>query len=140
MGAFGARVVEAESIGPAPDARAAIVTALSGVAGINAHSTAPDNPVAFDAFPRWARTNYTGGRLQTLGTHEYDVMVILPAGYEPDTVAQGDSLLDAVAAALYPIARVDTADPIKLVFGPAGRGVEMPALRIRVTPYLNPTR
>lgn len=122
------------TIGPATTSRAAIVTALRTIDGINVYDTAPDNPVAFDAFPRWALTNYTGGRLGWVGVHEFDVLVILPAGYEPDTVREGDSLLDLVAIALQPVGVIRTADPIQVTFN---NGTAMPALRVRVVPHLH---
>jgi len=120
---------------PAPSARAALVTALAAVDGITAHASAPDNPVAFDAFPRWALSDFHRGRLGLVASHEYDVLVILPAGYEPDTVTQGDSLLDTIARALWDVADVGNADPIQLTFGNTS---PMPALRIRVVPRVTP--
>lgn len=116
---------------PAPTARAVLVAALAAVDGVTAHPSSPDNPVAFDAFPRWALSDYHRGRLGLVATHEYDVLVILPAGYEPDTVTEGDSLLDTIAAALWDVADVGNADPIQLTFG---NQTPMPALRIRVIP------
>jgi hypothetical protein len=124
----------AAPIGPAVLARTAIVDALGRVGGLNVYATAPDQPTAFDAFPRWAVTNYVGGRLGSLAVHEYDAIVVLPAGYEPDTVAQGDSLLDRVASALLPVGEVQAADPISLTFQ---AGSAVPALRVRVVPHLN---
>ena len=124
----------AAPIGPAVLARTAIVDALRTVAGLNVYATAPDSPVAFDAFPRWAVTNYVGGRLSSLAVHEYDAIVVLPAGYEPDTVAQGDSLLDLVASALLDVGEVQAADPISLTFQ---AGSAVPALRVRIVPHLN---
>jgi hypothetical protein len=111
------------------------VAALARVDGLTAHASAPDNPVAFDAFPRWALSDYHRGRLGMVGEHSYDALVILPAGYEPDTVIQGDSLLGAVVAALVDVADVGNADPIQLSFG---NQTPMPALRIRVTPRVTP--
>jgi hypothetical protein len=111
------------------------VAALARVDGVTAHPSAPDNPAAFDAFPRWALTDYRRGRLGLVGVHEYDVLVILPAGYEPDTVTAGDSLLDSVTAALYDVAEIQNADPIQLTFG---NGPAVPALRIRVIPRVTP--
>lgn len=125
----------ADPIGPASSSRAAIVAALRTVAQLNVHESAPDTPSPWDAFPRWAITNYTGGRLTWIAVHEYDALVILPAGYEPDTVAQGDSVLDLVAAALATVGIVQTAEPIRLTFDSA---TAVPALRIRVVPHLNP--
>jgi hypothetical protein len=120
---------------PAPASRAVLVAALAAVAGITAHPTAPDNPVAFDAFPRWALSDYHRGSLGLVARHEYDVLVILPAGYEPDTVTEGDSLLDRVAVGLWDVADVGNADPIQLTFGNQS---PMPALRIRVVPRVTP--
>lgn len=120
--------------GSAQEARAAIVSALQGVAGVQAHPTIPDAPVAFDAFPRWALTNYTGGRIGVLPVHEYDVLVVLPAGYEADTVAQGDALLEGIAAALATVGTVRQADPVQLALQ---NGTGLPALRVRVVPHLN---
>lgn len=120
---------------PAPDARGRLVAALALVDGVTAHPSAPDNPVAFDAFPRWALSDYHRGRLGSVATHEYDVLVILPAGYEPDTVAEGDSLLDVITAAIWDVAEIQNADPIQLSFG---NQTPMPALRIRVIPRVIP--
>jgi hypothetical protein len=127
----------AAPVGPATTTRDAIVEALEAVPKLTVHRQAPDNPVAWDAFPRWAVTSYTGGRLGWLAVHEYDVLVILPAGYEPDSVHEGDVLLDLVAVALASVGRVPTAEPVQLTFQ---TGTAMPALRVRVVPHLNPTR
>lgn len=124
------------AIGSATLTRAAIVDALTTVEGLNVYPTAPNNPTAFDAFPRWATSTYRGGRLQWLAVHEYDALVVLPAGYEPDTVAQGDSLLDRVVEACMGAGVVESADPIQLTFD---NGSAVPALRVRVVPHLNPT-
>jgi hypothetical protein len=123
------------TIGPATTTREAIVDALRTVTRLAAYPSAPDNPQAWDAFPRWALTNYTGGRLGWIAVHEYDVLVVLPAGYEPDTVAQGDSLLDDLATALSTVGVVQTAEPIRATFD---TGTSVPALRVRVVPRLNP--
>jgi hypothetical protein len=119
---------------PAAPARELLVVALNTVPEISAYLTAPDNPSAWDSWPRWARSDYQAGRLGSPATHEYDVLVVLPAGYEPDTVAEGDSLLDKVAEALWPVAEVQTADPIQLTFGTTSA---VPALRIRVVPRIS---
>jgi hypothetical protein len=120
---------------PAPDARAALVAALARVEGVTAHPSAPDNPAAFDAFPRWALSDYHRGRLARPAAHEYDVLVVLPAGYEPDTVSEGDSLLDRIVSGLWDAADIQTAEPTQLTFG---NQTPMPALRIRVIPRVTP--
>lgn len=124
-----------DPVGPATTTREAIVDALSTVPSLHVYPSSPDNPQAWDAFPRWALTNYTGGRLGWLAVHEYDVLVVLPAGYEPDTVTQGDSLLDVVATALAAVGVVQVAEPIRATFD---NGQGAPALRVRVVPRLNP--
>lgn len=126
----------ADPIGPATTARASLAAALARVDGLTAYPAAPDNPIEWDAFPRWALTNYTGGKLRNMAVHEYDALVILPAGYEPDTVAQGDTVLDAVARELGRVGTVQTADPVQLAFGP--NQTPMPALRVRVVPRNQP--
>jgi hypothetical protein len=128
-------LLASDPVGPATTTREAIVDALKTVGTLNVYPSSPDNPQAWDAFPRWALTNYTGGRLGWIAVHEYDVLVVLPAGYEPDTVTQGDSLLDLVATALATVGVVQTAEPIRATFD-TGQGV--PALRVRVVPRLNP--
>ena len=125
------------TLGRADEARAAILAALEGVAGVRAHGTIPDAPQPYDAFPRWALTNYTGGRLagEVQAVHEYDVLVVLPAGYEPDTVAQGDVLLDKLAVALHVVGTLRQADPVQLTF----QNGTVPALRLRIVPHLRTT-
>lgn len=125
-----------KTIGPAQTTRDAIVAALQEVDGLQVYPSAPDQPQAWDAFPRWALTNYTGGRLSFIAVHEYDVHVVLPAGYEPDTVQQGDTLLDQIASALRTVAVVQLAEPIRLTFD---NNTSVPALRVRVVPRINPT-
>ena len=130
-----AQPLAADPTGPASTSRAAIVAALRTVPQLNVRESAPETVQPFDAFPRWALTNYTGGRLSWLAVHEYDALVILPAGFEPDTVTEGDALLDLVAAALSAVGTVQTAEPIRLTFD---NRTAVPALRIRVVPHLNP--
>lgn len=126
--------VAAAPIGPATTARQMIVDALQEIPTLQVYSSSPDNPTAWDAFPRWTVTNYTGGRLGTIAVHEYDVLVILPAGYEADTVEQGDTILDAVAEVLIGIGRIDVAEPVRLTFD---TGSTTPALRVHVVPNPN---
>jgi hypothetical protein len=121
--------MNANPIHPAAAARQAIAAALATVPGVTSYASRPDTPHEFDGYPRWAFTPYTGGRLRALGRHEYDARVILPAGYEPDTVSQGDTLLDAVAAALMTVGEVHQADPVLVD--------NMPALRVRVVPRVS---
>jgi len=121
--------------GPPPAVRDAITAALATVDGLTAHRTTPDQPQAFDAWPRWSTSAYTGGRLNYLAVHEYDAVICLPATYEHDTVDAGDSLLSLVVAALWGLGKVETAEPIRLTFD---NGTSTPALRVHLIPHLNP--
>jgi hypothetical protein len=120
-------------IGPAADARTAICDALQAVDQLTVTRAAPDNPVAFCAWPKWSTSGFVGGRLAHPAIHEYDVIVTLPAGYEPETVEAGDSLLDQVVTALWEIGEVTTALPIQVAFDQA-RAQTMPAFQVHVIP------
>ena len=122
------------TMGSPVDARAALCDALTAVPRLQVHPTMPSAPVAWDAWPRWAISNYTGGRLGWVAVHEYDVLVVLPAGYEPDTVDQGDALLDQLALVLALVGLVQQAEPVQLA---TPNGNPLPALRVRVIPHLN---
>lgn len=115
-------------------ARQAIVDALATVPGVSATLSKPDEPVAGAAWPRWAITEHEGNvRLCGLAAHELDVYVLLNAGYEPHTVDEGDALLDACVAALWPIGRVIRSQPTLVIFD---QQRSMPALLIRVSPRI----
>ena len=120
---------------PPATVRDAITAALATVPRLSAHRTTPDQPQPWDAWPRWTTTAYTGGRLTYLAVHEYDAVVCLPASYEPDTVDAGDSLLAQVVEALWPVGKVETAEPVRLTFE---NGSTTPALRVHLIPHLNP--
>jgi hypothetical protein len=124
-----------DAFAPPAHVRDAIVAALATVPDLTAHRTAPDQPQPFDAWPRWSTSAYTGGRLDYLAVHEYDAVICLPAAYEPDTVEAGDSLLSLVVAALWPVGKVETAEPVRLTFE---NGSATPALRVHLIPHLNP--
>jgi hypothetical protein len=110
--------------------RARIVEALATVEGINAHPSAPDAPVAGDAWPRWVTSTYAG-KLSLVLTHQYDVLAILPAGYAATTVEQADGLLPMLSAALAKVGTLATAEPVSIQVADSST---MPGLRIRMTP------
>jgi hypothetical protein len=114
------------------DTRAALVSALATVPGLSATRAAPDNPTAGATWPVWATTTYTG-RVGSPGVHTYDVYVVLPAGYLPSSVDAADGLRDQVAGALWPVAVVQTAEPVSIQFDDSAT---MPGLRVRVVARL----
>jgi hypothetical protein len=126
MGKLGAATLAVTA--PA-DTRAAIVAALSGVAGLVASTSVPDAPVAGSAWPTWVQSTFSG-YLGSPGVPAYDVYVLLPAGYRQETVEQGDSLLAQVVTALWPIGTVELAEPVQVRFS---NQTHMPGLRIRLT-------
>jgi hypothetical protein len=91
----------------------------------------PDTPDAGAAWPVWAESRYTGGKLSRPLTHTYEVRVILPAAYHPDTVDAADGLVEQVCAALSKIGAVDVAQPVSIVF--EQNATQMPGLLVRVT-------
>ena len=110
--------------------RARVVEALATVESINAHPSAPDAPVAGDAWPVWVIANTTG-KLALALVNSYDVLVILPAGYSATTVEQADGLVPMLVAALAKVGTVPTAEPVQIQVADSST---MPGLRIRITP------
>lgn len=123
---------------PAPAAsavspsRAAILDALALVPGLLPTPTMPDTPMAGAAWPVWAETRYRDGKLTRPLTSTYEVRVILPAGWLPETVDAADGLVDNLAAALSTVGLVDVVNPVLITFDSAS----MPGLNARVTVVL----
>lgn len=115
-------------VGTGQDARAALTAALGTVTGLSATPSAPDVPTAGAAWPVWAQTTYNG-RVGAPAVSTYDVYVVLPAGYLPSTVDTADGLRDQVAGALWPVAVVQTSEPVQIQFDDSAT---MPGLRVRV--------
>jgi hypothetical protein len=72
-----------------------------------------------------------GGKLSRPLSHTYEVRVVLPAAYHPDTVDAADGLIDQVCAALSKVGTVDVAQPVSIVF--EQNQTQMPGLLVRVT-------
>jgi hypothetical protein len=113
--------------------RQAIVAALTPVPGVYPTMSKPDEPMAGSAWPRWAISQHEGVHLCGMAADEFDVYVLLNAGYEPSTVDEGDVLRDACLAALWPIGRVIQSQPTLVIFDTQR---SMPALLIRVSPRI----
>jgi hypothetical protein len=64
-------------------------------------------------------------------THTYNVVVILPAGYMPDTVDASDGVVEQVMSALQKVGVVEEVTPATVVFDP--EQTTMPGINARVT-------
>lgn len=115
----------------ATDARTAVVDALATVPGLEPTPAMPDTPTAGAAWPVWAESRYAAGKLAHPVTHTYEVRVLLPAGYMPDTVDAADGIIEALMGALSKVGRVEAATPVTVVFDP--EQLTMPGISVRVT-------
>lgn len=109
---------------------AAIVDALNTVPGVTAYPSNPDAMTDGAAWPIWANTVWTGGKLCRAPVSTYDVVVILPAGYHPETVQAAGGLRDLVYAALRTVGPIEVAEPVMVT---AADQSAMPAIRYRLT-------
>jgi hypothetical protein len=112
-------------------ARLAVVDALATIDGLTATPSMPDTPDAGSAWPVWSESRYRDGKLSHPLAHTYEVRVILPAAYHPDTVDAADGLIEQVCNALSKVGTVDVANPVSLVF--EQNQTSMPGLSVRVT-------
>ena len=111
-------------------ARQAVLDALAGVPGLVPSPTMPDTPMPGAAWPVWAESRYRDGKLIRPLTHTYEVRVVLPAGWLPETVDTADGLVDTLMAALSTVGNVDVANPVQIQFDNA---TSMPGVNARVT-------
>ena len=114
----------------ASDARSAVLDALALVPGLVPVATMPDTPMAGAAWPVWAESRYRDGKLTRPLTHTYEVRVILPAGWLPETVDTADGLIEALCAALSTVGNFDVANPVQIQFP---NNTSMPGINARVT-------
>ena len=112
-------------------ARDRLLQALATVDGITPAASAPDAPVANVAWPKWAESRLQGGKLTQPLVHSFDVLVLLNASYDGQTVAAADDLLPRLIGSLAAVASIDVADAVQVTFPPA---TAIPALRVRCTP------
>jgi len=109
--------------------RQAIVDALDTVTGVTGHLSIPDTPAAGDGWPVWESGAFRFGKLTQPIVHTYSAFVLLPAGYTPDVVDAGDSLVEQLMHALNKVGTVDVAEPVLV---PVDNTSTMPAIRVRV--------
>lgn len=111
------------------DVRAKLTAALATIPGVSATPTVPDQATAGAAWVKWIQTTYDG-TLDSPGTFAYEIILTLPADYLAETVDQGDRFLAALIPALWPVARVQYAEPVSITFNDRQTA---PGLRLRVT-------
>lgn len=115
-------------------ARRAVMDALDTVPGVTAHPSIPDAPAAGDGWPVWETGEFRSGKMSNPIRHTYSAFVLLPAGYEPDTVDAADGIVEVVMYALHKIGTVDVAEPVSISVTSTST---MPGIRVRVTPSPN---
>jgi hypothetical protein len=91
--------------------RATIVDALKTVPELSVTPTTPDTVVPMAAWPAWSSTKW---RNWCVTTSEWFVFVIAPNGTNETTVDAGDDIQEAVAAALWSIAKVTNSEPWRI--------------------------
>jgi hypothetical protein len=111
-------------------ARQAVLDALATVPGLVPVSTIPDTPMPGAAWPVWSESRYRDGKLSRPLTHTYEVRVILPAGWLPETVEAADGVVEQLCNALSTVGVLDLANPVQIVFD---NGTSMPGINARVT-------
>jgi len=110
------------------DSRTILISALAAVPELTVTTTLPDVPTAGAAWPKWVQAAPPGSLLFPL-THTFDVYVLLPAGYAPETVERADGLLGQVCQAIWDVCVVQLAEPVNVRFD---NQTTMPGLRLRV--------
>lgn len=110
--------------------RQRVLDALATVPGLVPVSTMPDTPMPGAAWPVWSESRFREGKLSRPLTHTYEVRVILPAGWLPDTVDAADGAVQLLAEALSYVGTVDVVNPVQIAFD---NGTSMPGLNARVT-------
>jgi hypothetical protein len=110
--------------------RQLVLDALATIPSLVPLSTMPDTPMAGAAWPVWAESRYGTGKLSRPLTHTYEVRVVLPAGWLPETVDVADGLIDELCSALSTVGTLDVANPVQIQFDNA---TSMPGINVRVT-------
>ena len=111
-------------------ARQAVLDALATVPGLVPVGSLPDTPMPGAAWPVWAESRFRDGKLARPLTHTYEVRVILPAGWTPETVDTADGLVEALCNALSAVGTLDAANPVQIAFD---NNTSMPGINARVT-------
>lgn len=115
---------------PTSPARQALLDALGTVPGLRPTPTMPDTPMPGSTWPVWAESRYGPGKLCRPLAHVYEIRVVLPAGWLPETVDTADGLVEQIAAALSRVAQLDLLSPVQITFD---NSQTMPGINARVT-------
>jgi hypothetical protein len=108
--------------------RAAIVEALATVPGLHPSPRRPVTVTQGTAWPVWVRSEYEPGLCGTPAQTEWQVVVPIPPQWDPD---QFDTARDVIAAALWRVGTVETAEPGEVDV--SADGVQQEALIITLT-------
>jgi hypothetical protein len=113
-------------------ARQLVMDALATIPGLTVYATMPDVPMAGAAWPVWAECAYGLGKMTRPLTHAYEVRVILPQGWTPETVDVADGLVEQLATALSRLGPLEWVRPVQITFSNNASNA-MPGLNARVT-------
>jgi hypothetical protein len=108
--------------------RQAIVAALGTVAGLHPSPARPVTVTQGTAWPVWVRSTYEPGLCGTPAQTEWQVVVPIPPVWDGD---QLDTARDMVAAALWTVGTVETAEPDEIEV--SADGVQQQALIVTLT-------
>lgn len=111
-------------------ARQAILDALATVPGVIPYATMPDTPMPGAAWPVWSESRYGPGKLCRPLAHTYEIRVILPAGWLPETVDAADGLVVLLSAALSQVGSLENVTPVQIQFD---NTQTMPGINARLT-------
>jgi hypothetical protein len=109
-------------------ARTAIVAALGTVAGLQPSPGRPVTVTPGVAWPVWVRSEYEPGLCGTPSATQWRVVVPVPAVWDPE---QFDTARDLIAAALWQVGTVESAEPDEVDV--SADGVQQQALIINLT-------
>lgn len=113
-------------------ARQLVLDALATVPGLTVYPTMPDTPMAGAAWPVWAECLYGLGKMSRPLVHAYEVRVVLPQGWLPETVDVADGVVEQLAAALSRLGPLDWVRPVQITFSNNASNA-MPGINARVT-------
>jgi hypothetical protein len=108
--------------------RAAIVGALATVAGLHPTPSRPVTVTQGSAWPVWVRSTYEPGLCGTPAQTEWQVVVPIPPVWDGDAL---DIARDTVAAALWTVGTVESAEPDEIEV--SSDGVQQQAVVITLT-------
>lgn len=108
-------------------ARQAILDALATIEGVTPYPSMPDVATAGAAWPSWTETTTTRAKLAHALTRTYEVVVVLPADYLPETVDEAEGFDAELAAVLLTVGPFDRITPAMVTFDDNNA---MPAIQI----------